>query len=324
VNTRIAVYVAIIAIICSSGVLARTEVATEQALGQPIKISPSRPAVSDRLPAAQQFSLKSTRQRLTYLGTTDKTTNLFLDEDLTAFTKDRAIARPQTTPLSSEIRAEIERLTSAHYMRGPVAVSQESEATARNFTAKSLPWSADALLANPTDMNDEYISLAEYPATGNLYAVFGAKDLGGTDRDIHIAQSTDGGQSWTVWEMPAFLEDEYHPEIAIDGGGYLHVTWVRADGYILRARTTNPDAPTQWAWVKGLAVGEPCATPSIAVSGAGDFAKVFIAAGFLTLNFDYGQYEWTLIFMSSSNGGSTVNYDYFLPDGYTDLWPMWP
>ncbi|MFT5233646.1 MAG: subtilisin family serine protease, partial [Candidatus Krumholzibacteriia bacterium] len=216
---------------------------------------------------------------------------------------------------------QIDQLTNAHYMRDGTPKDSAPAASPRSSHNKSLPWSQDTLLANPTNMNDEYISLAEYDVTGNLYAVFGAKDLGGTDRDIHIAQSTDGGQSWTVWEMPAFLEDEYHPEIAIDGAGYIHVTWVRADGYILRARTTNPDAPTQWAWVKGLAVGEPCATPSIAVSGGGDFAKVFIAAGFLTLNPNYGQYEWTLIFMSSGNGGSTVIYDYFLPDGYTDLWP---
>lgn len=190
-----------------------------------------------------------------------------------------------------------------------------------NPTDRDLPWSADHLLANPTNMNDEYVSLAESPVTGHLYAVFAARDLGGTDRDIHIAVSEDGGQSWAVHEMPSSSIDEYHPEVAVDGGGYIHVVWVRDDGWILRSRTSQPDDVTDWAWVKGLGTEETMATPSIAVSGAGDFAKVFIAAGWLTINWDLYQYEWTLLFMSSSNGGQTVTYDYFLPDGYQDLWP---
>nr|MEE4267600.1 S8 family serine peptidase [Candidatus Krumholzibacteria bacterium] len=186
---------------------------------------------------------------------------------------------------------------------------------------RDLPWSANQLLANPTNMNDEYVSLAQNPLTGNLYAVFAARDLGGTDRDIHIAVSEDGGLTWTVQEMPSSSIDEYHPEIAVDGGGYIHVVWVRDDGWILRARTAQPGDITDWAWVKGLGTEETMATPSIAVSGAGDFARVFIAAGWLTINWDLYQYEWTLIFMASSNGGQTVTYDYFLPDGYQDLWP---
>ena len=183
------------------------------------------------------------------------------------------------------------------------------------------PWSEDQLLANPTDMNDEYVSLAQSPVSGNLYAVFAAKDLGGTDRDIHIAVSTDDGQSWTVHEMPSSSIDEYQPEIAVDGGGYIHVVWIRDDGWVLRSRTSAPDDVGDWAWVKGLGTDELMATPSIAVSGAGDFAKVFIAAGWRTVNYDLYQYEWTLIFMYSTNGGQTVTYDYFLPDGYQDLWP---
>ncbi len=188
-------------------------------------------------------------------------------------------------------------------------------------STRDLPWSPDQLLANPTNMNDEYISLAESPITGHLYAVFAAKDLGGTDRDIHIAQSTNGGENWTVWEMPSFSQDEFHPELAIDGGGYIHVTWIRDDGYILRSRTSYPDDPTEWDGIRGLGTDEQCAMPAIAVSGAGDFSTIFIAANWLTINYDLYQYEWTLIFMYSTNGGQTVTYDYFLPDGYTDLWP---
>ncbi len=49
-----------------------------------------------------------------------------------------------------------------------------------------------------------------------------------------------------------------------------------------------------------------------ALALAKDFAKVFIATGWLTINWDLYQYEWTLLFMSSSNGGQTITYDYFL------------
>ena len=187
---------------------------------------------------------------------------------------------------------------------------------------RNAPWSADQILANPTDMNDEYVSLAESPVTGHLYAVFAAMDLGGTDRDIHIAVSTDGGLSWATSEMPSSSLDEYHPEVAVDGGGYVHVVWVRDDGWILRARTSAPDDVGDWAWVKGVGgTDEAMATPSIAVTGAGDYAKVFVAAGYLTTNWDLYQYEWTLLFFYSVNGGNTVTFDYFYPDGYQDLWP---
>ncbi len=283
----------------------------------------TRPAtMSKRMPAAEHLKSLPNRTRQTYRNNEDKAhTTEFVDQDMSDQLKGVAkVARP-VRHLSPDLMQQVQDLTDPHYLRTHLAASKANGTATPRAMDKDLPWTADQKLANPTDMNDEYISIAEYAVTGTLYAVFAAKDLGGTDRDIHIAQSTDGGISWEVWEMPAFNEDEYHPAIAIDGSGYLHVTWVRADGYILRARTTNPDVPTQWAWVKGLAVLEPCATPSIAVSGGGDFAKVFIAAGWLTLNPSYYQYEWTMVFMSSSNGGNSVIYDYFLPDGYADYWP---
>ncbi len=177
------------------------------------------------------------------------------------------------------------------------------------------PWSDPGLLADPNHSSDQYVSLAVCPGSDNLYAVFEAYDLASTDRDIHIARSTDGGVSWTVWEMPSFSEDEYMPDIAVDGLGYLHVVWARADGVIVRARSAATDDPRSWAWVRGLSTGVLCATPSVAVSGSGDFARVFIACSMA----DYG--EWTLLWMWSTNGGSTLSYDYLPADGYPDLWP---
>ncbi len=289
-------------------------------LGRPTPVPATRHVDSDRLPATKQLTTTPNHIRRSARATADKADFAdFRDIDLTAEAQGVGTATRPAHQLSPEVMQQVQDLTDPRFLRTRLS-SQKSGAPYRTAD-KDLPWSADQKLANPTNMNDEYISIAEYPATGNLYAVFAARDLGGTDRDIHIAQSTDQGATWTVWEMPSFNEDEYQPEIAIDGGGYLHVVWIRSDGYILRARTTNPDEPTQWAWVKGLQVGEPCATPSIAVSGAGDFAKVFIAAGWLTLNTSYYQYEWTMIFMSSGNGGNSVVYDYFLPDGYADYWP---
>ncbi|MHB8079468.1 MAG: S8 family serine peptidase [Candidatus Krumholzibacteriia bacterium] len=153
------------------------------------------------------------------------------------------------------------------------------------------------------------------PITGWLYAVFEAYDLASTDRDIHIARSSDGGLTWTVWEMPSSTLDEMMPDIAVDGAGYIHVVWVRSDGVVVRARSAAPDNPQAWSWVRGLATGALCATPSIAVSGAGDFARVFIAASMV----DSG--EWTLLWMWSTTGGATLAYDYLYADGYPDLWP---
>ncbi|MCP4570966.1 MAG: S8 family serine peptidase [bacterium] len=186
---------------------------------------------------------------------------------------------------------------------------------------KALPWSGDRLLANPTDMNDEYVSLARSPLTGHLYAAFAATDLGGTDRDIHVSRSTDDGLTWTTWEAESTATDEFQPEMAIDGGGFIHLVWVTGDGTIMRSRSAQPDNPTSWAFTYGLPSGEVLATPSIAVSGAGDFATVFYACSWLTANQSTFQYEWTLLWMYSTNGGQSITYDYFLPDGYPDYWP---
>ncbi len=240
----------------------------------------------------------------------------FEDIDLTAEATGRS-ALPAGMP-GEAIR---ERLTDLGRLTARGGALNRPTAAAGKQTAAALPWNADHLLADATNMDDEYVSIVASPVSANLYAVFEATDLGGTDRDIHIARSTDNGATWQVWEMPSFVQDEYHPEIAVDAGGYLLVTWIRADGYILRAKTTNTDDPTLWAWVKGLSVGETCATPSIAVKRQGTNGKVFIAAAWYTMNYDLLAYEWTLIWMYSTDGGVTVQYDYFLPDGYNDYWP---
>ena len=170
-------------------------------------------------------------------------------------------------------------------------------------------------------MNDDSVSLAVSPATGHLFAAFEAVDLGGTDRDIHVARSTDGGATWQVWEMPAAPVDEYDPDIAVDAAGYLHVAWIRDDGYIARARSSSPEDPSDWAWVKGLFTDTTNAVPSIAVSGAGDFATVYIVADMLEYNTSFYSWEWTLVWMWSTDGGLTVGWDMLVPDGYPDLWP---
>lgn len=248
---------------------------------------------------------------------------VFAEVDLTDRVK--GSARPDTAlaSFSPELRAQLDRLTDPSFLRpqGAAPLSTVGSRRALRTADKSAPWSANTLAANPTSMNDDHVTLATSPDGAILFAAFSAVDLGATDRDIYVARSLNQGLSWTVSKLPSFTTDEYQPELAVDGGGYLHVVWIRDDGYILRARSANPGDNTSWAWAKGLAVGEPCAVPSIAVTGAGDFAKVFIAANWLTVNYDYYQYEWTLIFMYSSNGGNTVTYDYFLPDGYADYWP---
>ncbi len=286
---------------------------------------PSVRAMADSL--AVDLSFQRSRATFRTQGDPRRGENPFQEKDLTA------VMGRETGPvhnLSPEEAAQVRALTDPLYLRRldrkdpaasrggrlPQLGSPRAEGPPRNA-----PWSADQLLANPTNMNDEYVSLAQSDLTGNLYAVFAARDLGGTDRDIHIAVSEDQGQTWAVHELPASSIDEYHPEIAVDGGGYIHVVWIRDDGWVLRTRSSSPDDVTDWAWIKGLGTEETLATPSICVSGAGDFAKVFIATGWLTVNWDLYQYEWTLLFMYSSNGGQTVTYDYFLPDGYQDLWP---
>ncbi|MBK7046614.1 MAG: S8 family serine peptidase [bacterium] len=286
----------------------------------------SVPAVAGRLPAPALGQAVPHRERATGRhGGEPGRQRVFAETDLTQRTK--ASARPDSTgaTFTPEMRAMLTRLTAPFFLR-PAGAAPVSPAGARRLDAdrnadKDAPWSANTLLANPTSMNDDHVTLACSPDGSVLYAAFSAMDLGSTDRDIHVARSLNAGLTWQVWELPSFTTDEYQPELAVDGGGYLHVVWIRDDGVILRSRSSNPGDPSAWAWVKGLTVGEPCAVPSIAVTGAGDFAKVFIAANWLTVNYDYYQYEWTLIFMYSSNGGNTVTYDYFLPDGYPDYWP---
>ena len=267
----------------------------------------------------------SPRRRVAWSSSPSKAADgppAIMDVDLTAETKKRS-AHSRDVAVDRESAARVEALSNLLHNRAtkhPAGGSAEEEFGGTPLKMAA-PWTTDHLLADATHMNDEYVSIAASPISDNLYAVFEATDLGGTDRDIHIAQSVDGGASWSVWEMPSFSEDEYHPEIAIDAGGYLLVTWIRADGYILRSKTSNPDDPLLWAWVKGLNVGETCATPSIAVKRQGINGKVFIAAAWNTLNYDLLAYEWTLIWMYSTDGGETVEFDYFLPDGYNDYWP---
>ncbi len=253
----------------------------------------------------------------------------FIDHDLLTAASGPAIARVTSCDSAGAIAQHwldlrSLRVTTRDRWREGGSLAPAGKATpARgvDLSPQAAPWSSDHLLADATGMNDEYVSLQVSPVSGHLYAVFAAYDLGGSDRDIHIARSSDGGATWQLWEMPSFSDDEYHPDLAVDAAGYLYVTWVRDDGTIVRSRSAGPDDPVNWAWVRGLQVGEPCATPAIAVSGAGQFSTVFIAAGWLTVNWDLLQYEWTLIWMYSTNGGDTVTYDYLVPDGYQDLWP---
>jgi subtilisin family serine protease len=277
-----------------------------------------------RLPEASVARPAAAHHRASSLDGGDKAARrVFAEVDLTDRTK--TSARPDTAlaTWTPEMRAMLDRLTDPSFLRPAGSAPLAATGARRPLTSadKSAPWSANTLAANPTSMNDDHVTLATSPDGAVLYAAFSAVDLGATDRDIYVARSLNQGVTWTVSKLPSFTTDEYQPELAVDGGGYLHVVWIRDDGYIMRSRSANPGDNTSWAWAVGLAVGEPCAVPSIAVTGAGDFAKVFIAANWLTVNYDYYQYEWTLIFMYSSNGGNTVTYDYFLPDGYADYWP---
>lgn len=282
------------------------------------------PAVEGRLPIPALAPATPHRARATsQTAQAGAPLRILTEVDLTARTKRSASPDTALTVFSADQRARLDRLTDPFFLRPPGAAPVSPAGARRPAAApdKDAPWSANQLLANPTNMNDDHVTLACSPDGSVLYAAFSAVDLGGTDRDIHVARSLNQGLSWQVWELPSFTTDEYQPELAVDGGGYLHAVWIRDDGVILRARSSNPGDPSAWAWVKGLTVGEPCAVPSIAVTGAGDFAKVFIAANWLTVNYDTYQYEWTMIFMYSSNGGNTVTFDYFLPDGYADYWP---
>ncbi|MCP4547970.1 MAG: S8 family serine peptidase [bacterium] len=238
----------------------------------------------------------------------------FIDRDYTAEASHGGDGRE--CELAPEMKAELARLTDLLHQR-------EAEGAAGGIVRGSdreAPWSESHLLADATHMADQYVSLQRSPA-GHLYAVWQANDLGGSDRDIHIAVSLSNGMTWQVYEMPSYDQDEYHAELAIDAAGYLFVTWIRADGVILRSRSMTSESVQSWAWVKGLSSGETHATPCIAVSGSGNYARVFICAAWNTINYNLMTYEWTLIWMYSTNGGDTVNHDYFDPDGYPDYWP---
>jgi len=239
----------------------------------------------------------------------------FPDLDLRAAAKAAPVARA-LTPAGPPRTAAFDDMSWLELDRDGTGAAK----TVRDAT-RDAPWSTDRLLADATHMNDAFCALAVSPTTGDLYAVFEATDLGGTDRDIHIARSQDDGQTWDVWEMPSFPEDEYMPDVAIDAAGFIHVVWIRDDGYIVRTRSADGDDPTSWAWIKGLFTDSINATPTVAVTGAGDFATLFIAASYQEINYDLYQWEWTLIWMWSTNAGNTVSFDYLVPDGYPDLWP---
>ena len=222
--------------------------------------------------------------------------------------------------MPAPVRSAVSSLAPTSPITGLLSNRQPRNPTKAD-AAREAPWSPDRLLADATHMNDAYVSLAMNPVTGDLYAVFEATDLGGTDRDIHIARSQDDGQTWTLWDMPSFTQDESMPDIAIDAAGFLHVVWVRDDGYIVRTRSQNAGDPTSWAWIKGLFTDSINATPSVAVTGSGDFATLFIAASYQEINWDLMSWEWTLIWMWSTNAGNTISFDALVPDGFPDLWP---
>ncbi len=243
----------------------------------------------------------------------------------------QATHRPFFADLDLLDERQIKPIVRSLASRQPIAPAQEhnwfdlrpnaTKSTAPRTESRDAPWTPDHLLANATSMNDAYCSLAVSPTTGDLYAVFEAVDLGGTDRDIHIARSQDDGATWTVWDMPSFTADETMPDIAIDDAGFIHVVWIRDDGYITRSRSANADDPTSWAWIKGLFTDSINATPSVAVTGSGDFSTLFIVASYQEINWDLYAWEWTLVWMWSTNSGNTVSFDSLVPDSYPDLWP---
>ncbi|MBU2502316.1 hypothetical protein KJ682_13370, partial [bacterium] len=175
-----------------------------------------------RLPQAGPVDVhsKSTRHRATARTAGDDLDKRppFAEIDLTRMTKQAGVQDESRSVLTPELEKAIARLQDPRFMRGAPAAGPASGPPPRAAAAKgTAPWGPDRLLANPTNMNDEYVSLAVDPVSGFLFAVFAATDLGGTDRDVHIARSMDLGRTWNSWEMPSFSSDEYHPELAIDG-----------------------------------------------------------------------------------------------------------
>ncbi|MFT5232547.1 MAG: hypothetical protein ACI9UQ_000569, partial [Candidatus Krumholzibacteriia bacterium] len=142
------VYCSLLAVILAFGANAIAEEPQSHALGVPAKISTSTVSASDRLPVAQQFTVTGSRQRATYMSSTNKSNRtLFLDEDLSAFTKGSGGFTPATAPLSPAIMAQIDQLTNAHYMRDGTPKDSAPAASPRSSHNKSLPWSQDTLLA---------------------------------------------------------------------------------------------------------------------------------------------------------------------------------
>lgn len=299
---------------CTAAGSQATDQPVRSLAARPLEPTAGNPNANPRVPTA---TATSTTARAPAAATAEGRRLEFPDVDLTADASgggevERAAAGRSILPAALPLD-DLRALTPGRSLKLSVAGPRGGD--------KDAPWSADRLLANPTSMDDGYVSLAVSPVTGWLYAVFEAKDLGGTDRDIHIARSQNDGLTWTVWDLPSFTQDEAMPEIAIDGAGFLHVVWLRLDGYIVRVRSSAGDNPAAWSSVRGLFTDSTNATPSVAVSGAGDFATLFIAASYQEINWDLYQWEWTLIWMYSTNAGTTVTYDYLEPDGYPDLWP---
>lgn len=280
--------------------------AAEPSAPRPVRPA-APPAAGLRAPAARALQpAPAARRAWSAVGDKDGRAPVFTDADLRA----KRLAPPAVRPAAAGAAAVWE--PAARPLRGDAA---------RPTASREAPWSADRLLADATGAADAYVSLAVNPVNDDLYAVFEGTDLGASDRDIHIARSTDDGLTWTVWEMPSYAEDESMPDIAIDAAGFLHVVWVRADGYIVRTRSSNAGDPTSWAWIRGLFTDSINATPTVAVTGAGDFATVFIAASYQEINWDLFSWEWTLIWSWSTDGGATLQFDALVPDGYPDLWP---
>jgi len=311
----------LLTVIAMTAIYARLTLADDGAASRPAvrHLAAASIAANHRIPAADTDRRPAAppRGRRTTTSSLKAGAPRFVDIDLRAATAQPAPLRDAATTSHLAPAAAAPFRVRSPGTLGTAAAPLPTQAEESGDSA----WSADRLLADATHMNDAYVSLARSPISGDLFAVFEAVDLGGTDRDIHIARSSDDGLTWTTLEMPSFSQDESMPEIAVDAAGYLHVVWVRDDGYIVRTRSSFPDDPTDWAWIKGLFTDSINATPSIAVTGAGDFATLFIAAGYQEINYDLMSWEWTLIWMWSTNAGNTVSFDSLVPDGFPDLWP---
>ena len=210
--------------------------------------------------------------------------------DLTGMTKQAGETLAGSSCLTPQLQAAIAALADPTKMRGEVGAADQGDRFSLRAADKgAAPWGADRLLANPTNMNDEYVSLAADPVSGFLFAVFAATDLGGTDRDIHIARSAN--QRCQLDRVGnALLRGRRVPPRAGHRRGRLHPRGLGPGRRLPAAHPLElPERPD------GLGLGHGGSrsanrwpSPSIAVSGAGDFAKVFIAVDWQTINWDYG------------------------------------